>query len=339
MISVIIPVYNNKSTIRETVKSVLAQEGVELEIICVDDGSSDGSGQILVEMSKEYPNVHVIRQENAGPGAARNRGIDEAKGEYIAFVDADDKLLEGALAALVQAIGDTDLAIAGLLWRRTFPNGEVREHDTMEALSKYAGVQKMPERFFDLFGANLINSMCAKLYKRKIIESYNVRVPLELDMGEDLQFNLRYLRHVSSLSVVSKNAYLYENDNSTLSARFREDMFEKRKLSVSMLREYLQSQGLSENICFFLYEKLLVSQTMQDIEHKASKATRIAHISAALATPEIQESIAQFRPQGTMQKAICTVVRSQKPWQITFFARISSIIRSLATDKVNRVSV
>ena len=87
MISIIIPVYNNKDTIREAVESVLSQEGVEIEVICVDDGSTDGTDRVLAQLAEESPSVRVIKQENAGPGAARNRGIEEARGEYITVVD------------------------------------------------------------------------------------------------------------------------------------------------------------------------------------------------------------------------------------------------------------
>lgn len=346
MISVIIPVYNNKDTIRTAICSVLEQEGVDTEVICVDDGSADGTAEVLEELRKESSRVRVIRQENAGPGAARNRGIDEAEGDYIAFVDADDKLLPGALAALQDVMesdtGDADcpeLAIAGLLWRRTFPGGETREHDTMESLVRFSGKNRVPERFFELLGENLINSMCGKLYLRSIIDEFGIRVPTELDMGEDLQFNLRYLLHIDSLFVLPRNAYVYENDNSTLSSRYRPDMFQVRKLSVSMLRDYILSSGLNDNICFYLYEKLLIAQTMQDIEFGSPRGDTLLHINETLKTPEIRESIEKFKPEGMLQRAVSLVVSTKRAGLIIVFSRLSSFVRRHASDKMNRVSV
>ncbi len=339
MISVIIPVYNNKDTIRDAVNSVLSQEGVDLEIVCVDDGSADGTDQVLAQLAEESSAVRVIRQENAGPGAARNRGIEEAKGEYITFVDSDDVYKPGALSKLLKGIDGVNMAIAGIEWRRTFADGRTSVYGPIEELKKYAGIQDIPQKALELFEAGLLNNMPAKIYRRELIEKYQVRVPLELDMGEDLQFALRYLRHIDRVMIIPEYIYVYETDNSTLSTRYRTDMFDQRKLSVHMLRDYLQSQGLDENIVFFLYEKLLVAQTMQDIEFHRPRGERKQHILAALSTPEIAESIDKLRPKGKMQKAIGFVVGTKCVWLITFFSRLSSVIRSLASDKIKKVSV
>ena len=97
--SVIIPVYNAEKYLRGCMDSVLSQTLRELEVICVDDGSTDGSAAILEEYAEKDSRVRVLRQENKGAGAARNLGID-AKGEYVAFVDADDSLCPDSLEPL-----------------------------------------------------------------------------------------------------------------------------------------------------------------------------------------------------------------------------------------------
>ncbi len=89
-VSVIVPVYNAQSYLRQCLDSITGQTLREIEIFCVDDGSTDGSAQILEEYKGRDSRLHVIRQENAGAGAARNRGLAEASGEYLSFLDADD---------------------------------------------------------------------------------------------------------------------------------------------------------------------------------------------------------------------------------------------------------
>ncbi len=89
-VSVIVPVYNAQSHLRQCLDSITGQTLREIEIFCVDDGSTDGSAQILEEYRGRDSRLHVIRQENAGAGAARNRGLAEASGEYLSFLDADD---------------------------------------------------------------------------------------------------------------------------------------------------------------------------------------------------------------------------------------------------------
>lgn len=89
-VSVIVPVYNAQNYLRQCLDSITGQTLREIEILCVDDGSTDSSAQILEEYERRDPRLKVIRQENAGAGAARNRGLKEASGEYLSFLDADD---------------------------------------------------------------------------------------------------------------------------------------------------------------------------------------------------------------------------------------------------------
>ena len=89
-ISVIIPVYNAEKTLPDTLKSTAAQSLSDIEIICVDDGSTDQSFKIIKNWQAAHSNIRCVRQQNGGAGSARNRGMNMAAGEYIAFMDADD---------------------------------------------------------------------------------------------------------------------------------------------------------------------------------------------------------------------------------------------------------
>lgn len=101
-VSVVIPVHNTELYLDECVRSVLAQTGVSLEVICVDDGSTDASSAILFQLAKIDPRIRVVRQENAGASMARNRGIELASGRYLCFVDSDDSYRLDGLADLVR---------------------------------------------------------------------------------------------------------------------------------------------------------------------------------------------------------------------------------------------
>jgi glycosyltransferase involved in cell wall biosynthesis len=101
LISVVIPVHDQALYIGEALTSVLAQDGHHLEVIVIDDGSSDGS---LAAARARLPSIRAIRQENSGIGAARNRGVEIARGEYLAFLDADDRWPPGRLSRLAAAL-------------------------------------------------------------------------------------------------------------------------------------------------------------------------------------------------------------------------------------------
>lgn len=114
-ISVVVPCYNAERWIAATLRSVLAQDWPGLEIIVVDDGSADGSAALV---QREFPNVMLIRQPNAGVAAARNRGIERARGDWVAFIDADDIWLPGKLRAQWQALaGAPQARMACSAWR------------------------------------------------------------------------------------------------------------------------------------------------------------------------------------------------------------------------------
>lgn len=129
LVSVIVPVYNTGEFLASCIESLLAQTYDPIELICVDDGSTDGSAEVLAAFAAQDARMRVIRQENAGPGVARNRGIDEARGDYLYFFDADDfcdpALLETVMDRMLAA--DADLAV--------FPFMEYNQH---------AGVERRP---------------------------------------------------------------------------------------------------------------------------------------------------------------------------------------------------
>ena len=115
LVSIIIPIYNAEESIRDCLESIVVQDYQRLEVIAIDDGSTDSTPTILDNYKRADSRIKVIRQANAGVSAARNRGIDASSGDYVTFVDCDDVLLPNHIANLVSSIGDVDLAINSYL--------------------------------------------------------------------------------------------------------------------------------------------------------------------------------------------------------------------------------
>ena len=113
-VSVIVPVFNNKDYLICCVNSLLGQTYKSIEIILVDDGSTDGSGKLCDELEVGHTNITVIHQKNGGQQAARKAGVLKSTGEYISFVDADDWVAEDMYTSLINMMEDSDLITSGL---------------------------------------------------------------------------------------------------------------------------------------------------------------------------------------------------------------------------------
>lgn len=175
-ISVIVPVYNVEAYVRECIDSLLAQDMPGLELIFVNDGSTDGSRGILEEYSRMYDNVIVIDQENSGQSVAKNNGVKAASGKYISFVDADDIMMEGALRALFDKAEQNScpMVVGGVMlyWAET---GRMKHYDSLHVSEnrRYSGK--------DICGMLLREElhcvMHAKIYRRDCWLGHGVSFP------------------------------------------------------------------------------------------------------------------------------------------------------------------
>lgn len=209
-ISVIIPVYNAAQTIESCIMSVLKQSQHDLEVIVVDDASSDSSEEIVRQIALVDKRVKYIRQDkNRGPAAARNKGIEKAIGKYVTFVDADDTILPEMEKSLVSNMEtyDADMAACGyyLIDQEAKINGT--EHDgtaivLMSALDTSKAIAMKN-------GCCIKGYVWSKLFKKRIIDENNIRFNESLRMCEDEPFCHEYLLHCDKHIVYDPRPYYY----------------------------------------------------------------------------------------------------------------------------------
>lgn len=200
ILSVIIPVYNAERTLRECVDSVLQQDVKDFELILVDDGSKDASPVICDEYASRDNRVRVIHQQNAGVSAARNRGLDIAQGEWITFVDSDDKISEKYFSPVYLANGDLvvcghqDLNVDSSVGRKFLPHSQVVRKDN---LASYLNDNITSFKF---------RGPCCKFYRKLLLDG--IKFPLDMKVAEDSCFVLSYLTRVNSIIVINTSFYL-----------------------------------------------------------------------------------------------------------------------------------
>lgn len=222
LLSIVIPVYNSRDRLAECFESIINQDLERLEVIVVDDCSSDGSLELCLEYEKKYAYFHVFTKENEGVSAARNYGLARAQGEYIQFADSDDMLYPYTCRRLVERIEQdaSDLVICGYYNERE--QRKVLPPDLL--LEGRDGIQ---EQFPSLFTRFLIHVPWNKLYRKKVLEQAEAVFPLDLNKGEDLLFNLKVLEQAERISLLPEALYFYHNVNDqSLSFKFREDSME-----------------------------------------------------------------------------------------------------------------
>lgn len=189
-ISVIVPVYNTEKYLRRCIDSILAQTFTDFELLLVDDGSKDNSGAICDEYAKKDPRVRVFHKENGGVSSARNLGLDEAKGEWIAFVDSDDYILRYYLYNFYNAREKGSFLICG---------NEEKEYD---AKTYTKGL--LTNIFF--WG------LPCKLYHCSLFREKPLNISPKIFMGEDLIVNLYLSTHIDHVSYVKNDGYIYYNN-------------------------------------------------------------------------------------------------------------------------------
>ena len=250
MISIVVPVYKSEKTLPGCLDSLLAQTYSDIEVICVVDGSPDSCGDICDAYAAKDVRVKSIKRENGGVSSARNRGIEEAKGEYLLFVDSDDTVEADYCEKMWNAHKETgaDLVICGFHhWYvgrdvvKVPSNPGVYEtgiHGSQQSRSK-GGFAK---DFLTLYQEGFLNMPWNKLFKKELAGRFDT----SLSLGEDLLFNMAYLEKCEKIAVISEALinYIQEEKGNTLSSKKRDNKLEiASRVCVSVQNFYEKLTG------------------------------------------------------------------------------------------------
>lgn len=299
LFSIIIPVYNAQNTIRRTLQSVLNQTFSSYEIIVVNDGSRDNSARILQEFA-HYPQVTVLNQINAGVSAARNSGLQQASGEYVLFLDADDWVDDNFLMSFKLNLNawpaeSVDLMVGNLNDNRI---GKVSQ-------AGFFSQQDIPYVLGELEMSDNIGYLHNKCYRRQIIDDLHLRFMEGVSMSEDLLFNLKFFSYVSNFLITPGAAYHYEDVAGSLSKRkVQYSELKVRKQSLTDLYDSIVEKYASGNLDHFLkaISKRVLALDMQIV-------TAMYH--ASFSPADIAQEINQIK-RGKYSKGIFTLLNKNE---------------------------
>ncbi len=218
-ISTIIPAYNNAKTIRKTIDSILAQTVLPYEIIIVDDGSQDGTADVIASTYTSQQ-VTLIRQANQGVSVARNVGLAQASGEWVSFIDGDDRIMPTLYEHLLMRLDETKADHAVCMVKRGATH-EVVAAFPCDALC----VKSARALFFALLthkDSRVHGYLVSSLFNRQRIQEHHIRLIAGLPFQEDDLFYLRYLLTIDSVALSTEALYIYEsNPDSATAKHFR----------------------------------------------------------------------------------------------------------------------
>lgn len=221
-VSVIIPVYNTENYLSSCVDSILQQEYISLEIILIDDGSTDASGRICDNYASKYDFIKTIHIKNSGPATAKNEGLKIAQGSYIALTDSDDKMEPQMLHKMVSVGYEYDADIICCNYRQVDEQGNISHLNSTN--QQY--ILNHEEGLIHFFSKNKIYSQCwTKLYKRKMLTDYQINNDSGLRTDEDFIFNIKAFTHALKTVIVDEPLYVYTHrENSLAHAYFKKNI-------------------------------------------------------------------------------------------------------------------
>lgn len=236
LVSVIMPVYNTqKELLKAAVSSVLEQSYHELELIIVDDGSEKTCAILCDELAAQDDRANVIHIKNAGASTARNYGIEESRGEYIAFIDSDDTMAVNLLQEFINQIGDVDFVMCGCKHIRTIQCGEYAEINGQRTLKHKECIECLcyMNPPYDHIETNAI---WGKLYRRSLMG--NIRFDQSMIMAEDFKFNFDYIMGACAGKYLDFQGYNYYEHSDSISRSYKPAMMNTIETIEDMISEY-----------------------------------------------------------------------------------------------------
>ena len=214
LVSIIVPVYNGEKTIERCLRSIQNQSYSNIEVLVVNDGSSDHTERIIRKYVQRDSRFRYIEKENTGVSDSRNVAMAEAKGDYFQFVDGDDWLVKQATEEFVNTAltFGCDMVISDfyrVCGRRIYTKGHIDAGPVITRMKYAEYMMEAPANFY--YGV-----LWNKFFRADIIRTFALKCSLQLDWCEDFQFNLEYLQYVGNVGVIRKPLYYYVKTKGSL---------------------------------------------------------------------------------------------------------------------------
>lgn len=328
-VSVIVPTYNAEHTLGACLESLLAQTFSDLEILVVNDGSTDGTAALCDKYASADERVIAIHKKNEGVSSARNAALDAATGEYIVFADSDDTVSPEYIFELMQW-KNFDFVTAGFHWQdregawhlREFPNDEA----PVETIKKFPSVY---------MGKYYFGSPWATLMKRGIVEHWKLRFNTKIHSGEDTLFIFQYLQHASEVKIVPKCGYNYCYYPTSLANTKHADYWQWKIKVEEAILEFFSPEAAQEQD--FLLERIF--GVLCDLLRDYSKVMNRAELVELYSNTFFADCVDHMRKRGHLKEKIMIFAMEKKDYAIyEKYLNASSLIHRAYSKAVRELA-
>lgn len=324
-VSIIVPVYNAEKYIDRCIKSLIEQTYKNIEIILVNDGSKDNSLNIIKNYSNVDGRIIVIDQENSGPSAARNIGIEKSQGYYIAFIDADDYVEISYIEDMLKKTYDLNADIVVCNYIEIRNNGEI-----LSKIFKFIKDDEIYKKDEICLGEVLCGRgglVWGKIFKKSIIQNNNIKFNKDINMCEDLLFCLEFIKHTNIIAKNEKYLYIHNKcNNDSITAKYNKKLFIDQIRVQNSIELFIKNNDMySIYIESLIYERLkgiLWFCIYKEVINKMNLRQKLINISEIIRNKIITENIDKFSRNGYIDKAILTSIKNNNSVMVYFFSCI-----------------
>lgn len=250
MLSVVVPVYNTSIYLSQCVESLLSQSFRDMEIILVNDGSTDNSPEICDSYARKYDNVKVVHKENGGLISAWVAGTKASSGEFVGYVDSDDYVLEDYFQVLMQPVQeyDCDISICGFTRMNSQKEMVHPAHESINGLYGGRKLEELKRNFYH--NVNIQNSRCVKVFRKELIEKNIDQIDCSITLGEDKTITVPCVLDADRIYI--NNAYFgycYRMNEESMSHRFNPKMIQNyQSLFNNVIRSFEKRGYMNEYV-------------------------------------------------------------------------------------------
>lgn len=290
-ISIIIPVHNVEEYLEKCLNSIIFQINEQDEIILINDNSQDSSEEICKKFAEQYNNIKFENGVYGGPSKTRNIGIKMATGKYIMFVDSDDYLKNNYISRMIKDIEKYELRVCSYYFE--YPDiKKIKPQKYDEEKTENETIEIMKDDFITLYSRQLLNPVWNKIYYANIIKENNILFDENVTKGEDLLFNLEYIKHINTnIAVINEPLYYYVSKKTGLNRSFKEPIEDRLKRTENVYKKMKAISEKNNNVIiseiinmYFIHLRNYISENK--IKHNINK-----EFANKLDRPEIREML------------------------------------------------